>query len=307
MRNTPRRESNKRSRGYIENYNPQSKTIELLAQVKEVLAEYRKYWPLTCRQIFYRMVGAYNFDKTELAYKRLCEHLANARRGRYIPFEAIRDDGTSTYSLGHFDSHDDFLRHVRELGEGYTRNKLAEQDFHIEVWCEAAGMLPQLFSVAEQYSVPVYSSGGFDSLTSKKQLADRICEIEKKTVILHLGDYDPSGVSIFDAVAEDVTAFVNKDRRHGLIDVRFKRVGLTAGQVRAFELPTAPPKKTDSRAASWRGETCQLEALPPDMIATLLSDKISQYIDFEKFNEDIEAEQKERVLINNLLPAYQVL
>ena len=102
QKNTPRRENNKRSRGYIENYNPQNKTIELLAQVKEVLAEYRKYWPLTCRQIFYRMVGAYGFDKTELAYKRLCEHLANARRGRYIPFEAIRDEWDKQLWLGSF-------------------------------------------------------------------------------------------------------------------------------------------------------------------------------------------------------------
>ena len=67
---------------------------------------------------------------------------------------------------------------------------------------------------------------------------------------------------------------------------------LWRSDLHAFALPTAPPKKTDSRAASWKGATCQLEALPPDMIATLLSDKISQYIDFEKFNKDIEAEQK---------------
>lgn len=81
-----------RARGYIENYNPQAKTRELLAQAQAVLDEYRQYWPLTCRQIFYRLVGAYSYDKTEAAYGRLCHHLANARRARWIPFAAIRDD-----------------------------------------------------------------------------------------------------------------------------------------------------------------------------------------------------------------------
>ena len=38
-KNPPSRENKKRSRGYIENYNPQGKTIELLEQAKEVLEE----------------------------------------------------------------------------------------------------------------------------------------------------------------------------------------------------------------------------------------------------------------------------
>ena len=292
-----------RNRGYITNYNPQRKTVELLDQVKAVLDEYREFWPLTCRQIFYRMVRAHGFDKTEAAYKRLCDHLAKARRGRYIPFAAIRDDGTSTYNLDHFNDRDDFLRHVRELGENYTRNKLAEQDVHLEVWCEAAGMLPQLFTVAEPYSVPVYSSGGFDSLTAKKRLADRICEIGKHTIVLHLGDYDPSGVSIFNAVAEDVAAFVRRDRNHGFTDVEFKRVCLTKEQVEAFQLPTAPPKATDARTKNWTGGTCQLEALPPNVIAGLLRKKVEEFFDCEQLNKDVKAEEEERVLINNLLPA----
>ncbi len=234
----------------------------------------------TGRQIFYRMVKAHSFGKTEASYKRLCDHLAKARRGRYIPSAAIRDDGKSTYNLGHFNDRDDFLHHIRELGEGYNRNKLAEL-----------------------YSVPVYSSGGFDSLTAKKRLADRICEIGKHAIVLHLGDFDPSGVSIFSAVAEDVAAFVRHDLTHGFTDVEFKRVCLTKEQVEAFQLPTAPPKVTDARTKSWTGGTCQLEALPPNMIVGLLRNKIEEFFDFEQLDEDIEAEEQEKILINNLLPA----
>ncbi|MFC4671694.1 hypothetical protein ACFO5X_24295 [Seohaeicola nanhaiensis] len=292
-----------RPRGYITNYNPQAKTQALLEQVDLVMNEYREYWPLTVRQVFYRLVGAFGFDKTEADYGRLCHHLANARRARRIPFRAIRDDGIITYQMDHFDDHDDFLRHVRELGENYTRNKLSGQEIYIEVWCEAAGMQVQLHDVAEPYSVPVYSSGGFDSLTAKKRLADRICRIGKPAVILHLGDYDPSGESIFESVAEDVAAFVAADRPWATVEVNFERIALTRNQVRDFDLPTAPPKATDSRSKSWDGGTCQLEALPPNMIAEILRAAIERHLDHDQLETDRERETFDKQLIAYALPA----
>jgi hypothetical protein len=292
-----------RARGYLVGYNPQAKTLRLLEDVKSVLDEYHAYWPLTCRQIYYRLIGARGYPKTEQFYGTLCHHLGNARRAKVIPFAAIRDDGVSTYSLDHFDDEEHFLRHVRTLGQNYKRNKLAGQDFHIEVWCEAAGMLPQLFDVAEPYSIPVYSSGGFDSLTAKKRLADRICDIGKRAVILHLGDFDPSGQSIFDSVAADVAAFVLADRPWATVAVEFHRVALTAEQVKSHSLPTAPAKATDSRAKTWEGGTCQLEALPPNVIADIVRDAILDHIDFDRLIADREHEATDKIRIAGALPA----
>ncbi len=260
-----------RPRGYIEDYRPQTKTMRLLDQVDQVLAEYRDHWPLTIRQVFYRLVGRFDYPKDESAYERLCNHMSNARRARLIPFEAIRDDGVVTLSMNHFDNTEHFRRHIRQLGERYRKNLMAGQPRHIEVWCEAAGMIHQLAAVAHEYSIRVYSSSGFDSTTAKKDIADRICSIGKPAVILHLGDFDPSGESLFEAVAEDVGAFVEADKPWGGVSVEFKRVTLTAEQVAAYSLPTAPAKATDSRTKKWgdRG-TCQLEALAPNQIADIL-------------------------------------
>ncbi len=292
-----------RPRGYIDNYKPQRKTRQLLADVQAVLAEYEQYWPLTCRQVYYRLIGAHGYPKTEDFYDNLCNHMANARRARVIPFSTIRDDGVTTYNLDHFDDEEHFLRHVRQLGQGYKRNKLAGQDLHIEVWCEAAGMMPQLYTVAEPFSINVYSSGGFDSLTAKKRLADRICEIGKRSVILHVGDYDPSGESIFDSVAADVTAFVERDRPWATVSVQFIRVALTENQVREHSLPTAPKKASDSRSKSWHGETCQLEALAPDVIAGILRSAILKHIDFDRLSADRRQEQIDKRNISGALPA----
>jgi hypothetical protein len=55
-------------RGFIEAWRPQPKTEALLGQVKAILEEYRDHLPLTIRQIFYRLVGAHSYEKTDLAY-----------------------------------------------------------------------------------------------------------------------------------------------------------------------------------------------------------------------------------------------
>ena len=290
-----------RPRGYIEGYNPQQKTLELLDQVQAVLSEYRDYWPLTIRQIFYRLVGKYDFAKDEAAYERLCTHLNNARRAKIVPFNAIRDDGVVTVDLDHYDDADDFRRRVRSMATLYKRNVLASQAVHMEVWCEAAGMMFQLDRVAKHYSIHVYSSSGFDSTTARKRLADRICEIGKRAVILHLGDYDPSGEAIFQSLADDVSAFVEADRPWNDLTVEFRRVCLTADQVKSFGLATAPAKVSDSRSKAWRGETCQLEALAPDQIAALLRTAILAELDMDQVYATRDTEKIEREELTKLL------
>ena len=308
MRNTvtksrPAVKTRTRPRGYIETYRPQAKTKELLADVQDVLNEYREHLPLSARQIFYRLVGT-GYSKTDAFYTRLCEHIANARRGRVIPFDAIRDDGISSVRPGHFADEEEFYETIGAMGRAYKRDKLAHQDRHVEVWSEAAGTVPQLARVAGSYSVSVYSCSGFDSLTSKYALAQRICALGKPATILHLGDYDPDGESIFKSVAEDVRAFVLADRPWATIDVEFVRVALTDQQVHTYSLPTAPPKASSSRTKRWGDKgTCQLEALPPDSLADILRDQIEASLDLDQLYTDRLQEGAERRRIAYALPA----
>src|SRR5215211_9257012 len=131
-----------------------------------------------------------------------------------IPFELIRDDSASVMDHLHFDDEEHFYAHVHELGRNFTLNKLAAQRIEIRVYCEAAGMMPQLHAALEPYSVPVYSCSGFDSLTFKHQLARWFSETYawrgKVPVMLHLGDYYPDGESIFDVIREDAVAFLGR-------------------------------------------------------------------------------------------------
>lgn len=302
-----RRNNSTRAKGYAP-WRPQEKTLRLVGQIREILEELDDYLPLTARQLFYRLVGAYGYPKDERAYERLCNALGRARRSGMIPFGHLRDDSASVMASRHYAGVDGFYGHLRELAGRYERDKLASQPVDVRVYCEAAGMMPQLARVCRPYSVPVYSCSGFDSLTAKHDLA-RACHDNafyegRATVILHLGDLDPSGVSIYESMREDVLAFVADDLAH--LDPQdaaiFERMALTEEMVEVFELTTAPPKRTDGRSARWRGETCQLEALGPDDLAMLLRETIEGYLDPEILKRDREEEARERMQVARALP-----
>ena len=304
--NTASRENRRtRPRGYVASWRPQPKTEALLKYVEQILVEYEDHVPLPVRQIFYRLIGAYGFAKTENAYSNLWQMMQLARRARRIAFSAIRDDGVVTYAREWYANKDAFHVKVQGMANHYQRDKLARQPRHVELWCEAAGMMPQLTRVADTYSVPVYSSCGFDSATSKWDLAQRICGIDKPAIILHLGDYDPSGVTMFRAVEVDVRAFVLADRSWRGVDVEFVRVGLTRDQVEDYHLATAPPKREkNSHALRWTDEaTCQLEALAPDDLALIVELAIQDALDTDLLAEDERIEQQERRELTLLLPA----
>jgi hypothetical protein len=302
--------THKRPKGYAP-WRPHKKTTRLMFQVKQILGEYRDHLPLTARQIFYRMVAAYGYPKTEKAAKNLGEHLTRARRAEMIPFDHIRDDGISVMAQAHYADENDFFKHVREEGSAYKRDKLTRQKMDIRVYCEAAGMMPQLERVCEPYSIPVYSCSGFDGVSAKYQLKEACWRSfvyrGRQTIILHLGDYDPSGESIFnDGLVEDIHAVLERDVPHkepGEVAV-FERVALKVDHIERFNLPTAPPKSTDSRTKNWQGAaTCQLEALPPDVLAGLLDATIKTYLNLAVYEQDLEAEEEERRRITKALPS----
>jgi hypothetical protein len=143
-----------RPKGYAA-WNPQKRTKAIMAAVQEILDEYRSELPLTARQIFYRLVGAYGYPKTESAYESLTNWLVRARRSRMIPFDSICDDGASVMKGRYYMGEEDFYGYIQDEAKGYERDKLANQKRDIRVYVESAGMMPQLSRVAQRYSVPV--------------------------------------------------------------------------------------------------------------------------------------------------------
>ena len=297
-----RNNGRKRPKGYAD-WSPQAPARALLGQVEEILAEYADHLPLSVRQIFYRLVGRFDYEKTENAYERLSDKLVRARRARLIDFDAIRDDGVVTISPDWYLDVEDFWDQAARRARSYRRDREAGQPQLIELWCESAGMLPQLARVAAEFSIPVYSASGFLSLTATRQIADRALDGTRPTVLLHVGDLDPSGQSIFDTIASDAAAFVEADRVIQTLRIEPVRVALTAAQVSAYELPTAPAKATDGRSASWEGGTCQVEALAPDDLAAIVREAITSRMDMDRLAAEVTREFDDRRELLWSLPA----
>jgi hypothetical protein len=305
-----------RPRGFLTSWRPQQHTQDLLDQVKGVLEEYVDYLPMTIRQIFYRLVGAHEYDKTERAYDRLCETLNKGRRARLIEMEDIRDDGVERAEVSRWTSAEDILEDMRLEAESFHLDRSLGQKTRLVVWCEAAGMLPQLARIANPYGIDVYSCGGFDSLTEKYKQAEAITKANRPTEVLHIGDHDPSGGSMFNALSEDVQAFASsglvriRDPECGMTPfgpprssrpVQFSRLAVTPQQITDLRLPTAPPKPSDNRA--FRGQTCQAEAIAPDVLADILRRAIESRIDRAAYQRILEKEERERAeVIQRLRP-----
>ncbi len=264
----------RRVRGYAP-WRPQARTMVLLGQIDSVLAEYRSQWPLTIRQCFYRLVAVYAYPKTDDAYERLGEHLNRARRMGHVPWEALRDDGAVSHEPTVFPAWREFLARQTHpsLADLWIPDMWVGQPRRVEVWSESAGMVPMLAREVADHRVPVRSGGGFSSVTALRTAALTIAEREVPTVVLHVGDHDPSGVHVFSSAMEDVSAFV---AAHGG-RVEFARVAVLPEHVTAYGLPTAPPKATDRR--KFTGETVQAEALRPDVLARLVEGAVQALVD----------------------------
>jgi hypothetical protein len=273
----------------LASWQPQMKTMELLAKVGAVLIEYGAYLPLTVRQVFYRLVGAHGYDKTEQGYGRLGEHLNRARRSGLIQFDAIRDDGITLAEPTAWKDANHLLHSCIAAAEQFRLDRQQGQSIRLIFAIEAAGMLPQIERIADPFGIAVHSSGGFDSLTAKHDMAVRLGQWPHIEV-LHIGDHDPSGVHLFTSMAEDVRAIADDLGLH--TDIRFSRLAVTPEQIAALRLPTAPPKPTDRRPFS--GETVQCEAIPPDILAGIVREAIEQRLDPDAYAKVLDAEREVR-------------
>jgi hypothetical protein len=296
-------------RGYAP-WAPQAATRVWLDRILDVFDEYEDYRPLTARQVFYRLVATHGYPKTYNAVKRLEDWLSRARRARMIPFDWMRDDRIRGSDPGPQpfveqppdDWLADYLADLRLDWDRYGIRRSTGQPLRVELWCEAAGMHGQLERVAGRYDVPVFSGGGAESISARRGLVDRVVrQPDLPTVVLHVGDYDVDGTDIFAAFASDVQASLADDAPQA--HITFQRVAVTPEQIAEHDLPTAVAKSTSDnqsrhqRIARWLAEghgpgTAQAEALPPDVLASIVDEHLRQHIDFDVL-ADVERRERE--------------
>ncbi|MFY9588684.1 MAG: hypothetical protein WAT66_14665 [Actinomycetota bacterium] len=221
-------------------------SLAWIEAITEVLEADEDYWPLTVRYVWYRLIGreingvVVKKDpsapgKRPRSLQKVEEKLNRGRRAGLFPWEALHDGGVVEASAGGFIDPSHFWHWVRLEAEDYHRDLLENQPTYVEIWCEAAGLVPRVALAAKDYGVPVYSGGGQNSTSMKHDGAQRIVRDGRSTVLLHIGDLDKFGEHIFGAVFADVPQFVED---YGRPRPEVIRLAVTREQIALFQLPT---------------------------------------------------------------------
>lgn len=305
-----------RPKGYMHGWTPNDRSAEIIGQVRSVLRTVS--YAVSVRFIFYRLVGNFGYPKTERDYKNLAELLVKARRAQLIPFSAIADSDPALAGGAYgYASRKQFLNARKEV-DAYNLYPLIGQPFRIELWSEDAGSIPMLESITNDYPITLYSTGGFSSVTVTHDIAERVMSRHVPTIFLHIGDFDPSGESIFKSMSQDVGAFISDelgcdwDEETGQTfntvdddgpDFRPIRVALTREQADDWNLETAPPKASDSRSVNWIGETVQVQAMTEAQMREVVVEALDDYFDHDQLRALEEQAEAERVEMAPLVAA----
>jgi hypothetical protein len=276
----------------------------LLDAINRVLDEQRIYWPLSDRQVHYRLLGPHaplihaskpdsRYVNNIKSYRALTDILTRGRIDGLIPWEAIDDETRPIDLNAAFHSPAEFLRsELRNFLSGYWRNLQQSQPDHIEICIEKLTVRTILQAVAQKYTIPVSTIRGMGTTVPKKKLVDRYRRSEKdKLILLVVSDLDPAG----DAIADDLVKCFRRD--YGIKQIEAFKVALTIEQVTQFSLEPSMEAKENSptyRAFVDRYEITdayELEALEPSALADTLDSTIEGVLDIDLFNQELAAEE----------------
>jgi hypothetical protein len=295
--------------------------------------------PVTVRQAFYRLTSAGVIAKTEAEYKgTVCRLLGEMRRSGEIPYERIADSTRWMRKPITFDSIEDALRSTAAT---YRRALWSDSTVAVEIWVEKEALAGVLVEITDPWDSPLMVTRGYPSMSFLHDAAVQIrrrYENGQLTHIYYFGDHDPSGVDIDRAIrqgiGESLEALELAEVRRNLRDgskrlpgrwlygslgededatdaerafdyyAAFERIAVTPQQVTAWNLPTRPTKRSDTRSKTFKGDSVELDAIPPAQLRQLAEACIEQHVDQHQLEVVRTYEEEERKGLERIAETY---
>lgn len=264
---------------------------EILQASREIIAE--ESCEITIRHLFYRLVSQKLLAKDEKEYKKLGTYLMKWRRSGELPWSAFADNTRWYYGNVGYSGIEAALINTRDT---YRRNLWATQDAFVEIWCEKDAIASILLDEAISFGVQVFPLRGFTSGSALHNAADSFktqINAGKTIYVYYFGDYDPSGIEI------DKSAVRNLHEDHG-VEVNFERIAVTPDHIKSLNLPTRPPKLTDTRTKNFKGESVEIDALRMPILKGMVRQCIVQHIDQAEWDMQLRIEEQEKSLLDML-------
>jgi hypothetical protein len=276
--------------------------------IKEVMDEIRDYWPLTERQIYYRLIsskkvhGDHWLWKGSLIdiYAALIRILKWMRIDDHIPMKAITDEHRIVTTKLGFSNAGDFIDYrLGNLGRGYSRCNAQKQDRYIEVWVEKAALLHIVEPIADLFCRRVVVCKGYLSITFQAAFYERAMEavgLGQTPTVLYFGDWDPSGVNMIYSAMQTLTDDL------GLCGVEFHRCGINPEHLNMIDASPVPLKMTDTRTKDFiqqHGTTAyELDAFHPEQLQKIVRASIMDYTDMQSYGENAHQGQLDKEKID---------
>ena len=280
----------------------------------------RDFWPLSVRQIHYRLLNnpplkftaqskkakenaeKRRYANDESSYESLLNLLARARIEGLCSWDTI-DDETRTQELNfHYWNPGEFAEaQIKSFMSGYQRNRQQSQAAHIEIVAEKLTVRSILSEIAAEHSLPLTISRGHSGPTMKRKIAQRFRRSEKATlIVLVVSDLDPAGEAIVQNMHDDLID------DHGIRDDQLEvyRAGLTMERV--DELDLTPSYDADEKDISTKQayvdkygttDAYELEAMEPSDLQDALVKDINDVLDIEAYNAELDRETDDAVAI----------
>ncbi len=273
----------------------QKKTLGIIEQANKIIDEYQAQgFELTVRQIYYQFVARGYIENTLKSYSYIAVALNKGRMCGLIDWYAIIDRTRIVYQNNHWDSPEEILE---SAAAGYRLDSRSDQPYYIEVWIEKNALLGVIEPVCRELDITFLPCIGYYSLSSMWRAAKRHIYQNKKCIVLHLGDHDPSGIDMTRDIQDRCDTFGAK------LEVR--RIALNMDQVKKYNPPTNPAKTTDSRAADYIAEygteSWELDALSPDVIAKLIKKHVDKLTDEDLRQAQIDLQEEQRTKLYDLV------
>lgn len=277
------------------------KTHATIEQANEIIAEYAAQgFDLTLRQLYYQFVARGFIANLQKSYKALGEAINSGRLAGLIDWDAITDRTRNLRTWSYWTTPQE---RIKSVAHGFTMDLWKTQEYRVEIWIEKDALLGVLDSCCPALRVPYFSCRGYVSQSEMWSAAMRLKRYEKdgkKTVILHLGDHDPSGVDMSRDIADRLKMFGAK--------TNVMRIALSMDQVEEFQPPPNPAKTTDSRyadyIAAWGEESWELDALSPPVLAALIEGTVSSMRDERKWAKAVAKEEAGQAEITRVANAW---
>ena len=294
-----------------------SDVIRLIKTCESICADFsRRGFELSLRQLYYQLVKENVISNDEKSYKHLGDIVSDARMAGIIDWNHIVDRTRNLRAAAAWDS---ASQAANACASQYRINRWQDQPIQVECWVEKDALANVVMQACDPYSVPYFSCRGYCSQSEMWAAGMRIlrrAKSEKKnTLVLYLGDHDPSGIDMTRDVQDRLSLFTGAVRGEETEDgtpMRFigsfyfqvRRIALSKQQIEKYDPPPNPAKVKDSRAKAYIDEhgeeSWELDALSPEMMVKLISDHIQSGIYQDAWDTAMEREKEEKNKLRDL-------